>query len=222
MFFLLQGLGRTGKLLACDWENVHPDILILGKALSGGALPVSAVLADDEIMLCIKPGEHGSTFGGNPLASAVGIAALEVLKEEKLTENVTNFILRHVNFHLHLHSQGRTSREEDPRVFEGIEDAICDRDQREGTLERDRDRPQLQEDCLGHLHVSQRKRTPLQTNSRPHHPTCTLIILPSTSTEFSHSHSHPLPQAPPLIINDQQVDECLKIIRETLEEYKKF
>ncbi len=81
------GLCRTGELLACDHENVHPDILILGKALSGGLLPVSAVLADDEIMLCIKPGEHGSTYGGNPLAAKVAIAALQVLKEEKLAEN---------------------------------------------------------------------------------------------------------------------------------------
>jgi ornithine--oxo-acid transaminase len=81
------GLGRTGKMLACDHEDVRPDILILGKALSGGLLPVSAVLADDDIMLCIKPGEHGSTYGGNPLAAKVAIASLKVLKEEKLAEN---------------------------------------------------------------------------------------------------------------------------------------
>lgn len=80
------GLARSGKMLACDHENVHPDILILGKALSAGVLPVSAVLADDEIMLTIKPGEHGSTYGGNPLACKVAIAALEVLKEEKMAE----------------------------------------------------------------------------------------------------------------------------------------
>jgi ornithine--oxo-acid transaminase len=80
------GIARTGKLLACDHEGVHPDILILGKALSGGVIPVSAVLANDEIMLCIKPGEHGSTFGGNPLAAKVAIAALEVVREENLAE----------------------------------------------------------------------------------------------------------------------------------------
>lgn len=78
------GLARTGKMLACDHEGVRPDILILGKALSGGTMPISAVLADDAVMLCIKPGEHGSTFGGNPLACRVAIAALEVLKEENL------------------------------------------------------------------------------------------------------------------------------------------
>jgi len=80
------GIARTGKLLACDHEGVRPDILILGKALSGGVLPVSAVLADDEIMMTIKPGEHGSTFGGNPLACKVAIAALEVIRDEKLAE----------------------------------------------------------------------------------------------------------------------------------------
>ncbi len=81
------GIARTGKLLACDHEGVRPDILILGKALSGGVFPVSVALADDDIMLTIKPGEHGSTFGGNPLAAKVAIAALEVVKNEKLAEN---------------------------------------------------------------------------------------------------------------------------------------
>ncbi len=81
------GLARTGKLLACDHEGVRPDILILGKALSGGAYPISAVLADDEIMLTILPGEHGSTFGGNPLAARIAIAALEVIRDENLAEN---------------------------------------------------------------------------------------------------------------------------------------
>ncbi len=80
------GIGRTGRMLCCDHEGVRPDIVILGKALSGGVLPVSAVLADDEIMLTIKPGQHGSTFGGFPLACKVAMAALEVVKEEKLAE----------------------------------------------------------------------------------------------------------------------------------------
>lgn len=81
------GIARTGKMLASDHENVRPDLLILGKALSGGTMPVSCVLADDEIMLLIKPGEHGSTFGGNPLAAVVCIASLQVVKDEKLAEN---------------------------------------------------------------------------------------------------------------------------------------
>ncbi|EOY27658.1 Ornithine-delta-aminotransferase isoform 1 [Theobroma cacao] len=80
------GLARTGKMLACDWEEVRPDVVILGKALGGGVIPVSAVLADKDVMLCIRPGEHGSTFGGNPLASAVAIASLDVIQEEKLAE----------------------------------------------------------------------------------------------------------------------------------------
>ncbi len=81
------GIARTGKLLACDWEGVRPDVLILGKALSGGVYPISAVLADDHIMLTIHPGEHGSTFGGNPIAAKVAMAALEVVRDEKLAEN---------------------------------------------------------------------------------------------------------------------------------------
>jgi ornithine--oxo-acid transaminase len=81
------GIARTGKMLASDYENVRPDLLILGKALSGGVMPISLVLADDEVMLVIKPGEHGSTFGGNPLAAAVCIESLEVVKDEKLIEN---------------------------------------------------------------------------------------------------------------------------------------
>ena len=83
------GLARTGKMLACDHEDVRPDILILGKALSGGMMPVSAVLADDEIMMTLKPGEHGSTYGGNPLACKVAITSLQVIKDEKMAANAT-------------------------------------------------------------------------------------------------------------------------------------
>lgn len=81
------GIARTGKMLACDHEGVRPDVLILGKAISGGLMPVSCVLADDEIMLTVKPGEHGSTYGGNPIAAKVSMAALQVVKDEKLEEN---------------------------------------------------------------------------------------------------------------------------------------
>jgi len=84
------GIARTGKMLACDHENVHPDILILGKALSGGAYPVSAVLANNEIMLTIKPGQHGSTFGGNPVAAKIGMAALQVVLDEDLANKAQN------------------------------------------------------------------------------------------------------------------------------------
>jgi len=84
------GLARTGKMLACDHENVRPDMVILGKALSGGLYPISAVLADDEIMLTIKPGQHGSTFGGNPLAAKIAVTSLQVLQDEHLAENAAN------------------------------------------------------------------------------------------------------------------------------------
>jgi len=94
------GIARTGRMLACDYENVHPDILILGKALSGGAYPVSAVLADDEIMLTIKPGQHGSTFGGNPVAARVAIAALKVVEDEGLAENAEKLVLEKYPLHL--------------------------------------------------------------------------------------------------------------------------
>ncbi|KAK4751226.1 hypothetical protein SAY87_004708 [Trapa incisa] len=80
------GLGRSGRMLACDWEDVHPDVVVLGKALGGGVIPVSAVLADKDVMLCIRPGEHGSTFGGNPLASAVAVASLDVIIDDQLVE----------------------------------------------------------------------------------------------------------------------------------------
>lgn len=88
------GLARTGRMLACDHESVRPDILILGKALSGGTMPVSAVLADNEVMLTIHPGEHGSTYGGNPLACAVAMEALQVLKDEKMAENAAAMGIR--------------------------------------------------------------------------------------------------------------------------------
>ena len=100
------GIGRTGKMLATDYEDARPDILILGKALSGGVLPVSAVLADDEIMMCIRPGEHGSTFGGNPLACVVAKSALEVVKEENLVENA---LLRGHQFRDRLKNLGEES-----------------------------------------------------------------------------------------------------------------
>lgn len=97
------GIARTGKLLACDHEGVRPDILVLGKALSGGMMPVSCVLADDEVMLCIRPGEHGSTYGGNPIAAKVSIAALEVVRKEKLAENAEKLgqVFRERMRHIH-------------------------------------------------------------------------------------------------------------------------
>jgi ornithine--oxo-acid transaminase len=100
------GLARTGKMLACDHEDVRPDILLLGKALSGGMMPVSAVLCDDEIMMTIKPGEHGSTYGGNPLASKVAIVSLQILKDEKLAE--------------HAEAMGKLLRDELKKIMYGV------------------------------------------------------------------------------------------------------
>ncbi len=88
------GIARTGKMLATDYEDARPDILVLGKALSGGVFPVSAALADDDVMLCIQPGEHGSTFGGNPLACEVAMAALQVVVEENLADNAMKLGIR--------------------------------------------------------------------------------------------------------------------------------
>ena len=94
------GLGRTGKMLACDYENVQPDILILGKALSGGMMPISAVLANNDIMEVMTPGTHGSTFGGNPLSAAIGLEALQIINDEQLVENsykMGNYFRNNVN-----------------------------------------------------------------------------------------------------------------------------
>ena len=93
------GLGRTGRMLACDYDNIKPDILILGKALSGGMLPVSAVLANNDVMNVITPGTHGSTFGGNPLASSIAIEAINIIKDEKLCKNSYNLgsLFRKIN-----------------------------------------------------------------------------------------------------------------------------
>ena len=105
------GLGRTGRLLCCDYEKVRPDVLILGKALSGGMYPVSAVLADDEVMLTIGPGEHGSTYGGNPLACVIAIASLEVIENEDLSAN---------SLHMgdHFRNGLNTIQEENPLIRE--------------------------------------------------------------------------------------------------------
>ena len=171
------GLARTGKMLACDHENVRPDILILGKALSGGVLPVSAVLCDDEIMLTIKPGDHGSTYGGNPLACKVAITALQVLKDEQMMENAA--------------VQGAHFRKEltnlnSPHIAiirgKGLLNAIViDHPQKDAAWEL----------CLR-----------LKDNG--------LLAKPT--------HGDKIRFAPPLIITREQIDECVDIIRRSLED----
>ena len=171
------GIARTGKLLAIDHENVKPDILILGKALSGGTIPVSAVLANDEIMLCIKPGQHGSTFGGNPLACKVAIASLEVVKEENLAENA-NILgellrqeLRKINSPLITTVRGK-----------GLLNAIVIKPTVSGKTAWDV--------CLA-----------LKENG--------LLAKPT--------HGDIIRFAPPLVINKEQILECVDIIRKTIE-----
>ena len=170
------GLGRTGKMLACDHENVRPDILILGKALSGGVLPVSAVLANDEIMLTIKPGEHGSTYGGNPLACAVAITALSVLKEENMTENAARM--------------GIYFR----RGFESIQSPFIEKIRGKGLLNA----------------VVIR-----QTHPEAAWELC--MELKENGLLAKPTHENKIRFAPPLVINQAQMDECLEIIEDSLD-----
>ena len=161
------GLCRTGKLLACDWDGFKPDMVILGmtgalstsyacipgKALGGGMFPVSCILTSKEVMLCIKPGEHGSTFGGNPLGSAVALASLEVLREEKLAEKANEL-------GEHLRKELRAMQERYPFVKDRA---------RQGPPERHRDRPHLHSVRVGYLHDAQGRRSARQAYARSHH-----------------------------------------------------
>ncbi|UCH15899.1 MAG: ornithine--oxo-acid transaminase [Bacteroidales bacterium] len=174
------GLARTGRMLACDHDGVHPDILILGKALSGGVYPISAVLADDDIMLCIKPGEHGSTYGGNPIAAKVGIVALEVIKNEKLAENADKL--------------GEKFREE-LKKFEAEFDMV-ELVRGKGLLNAMVIKPiegkKAWDVCLA-----------LKENG--------LIAKPT--------HDHIIRFAPPLVISEKQIHDCIDIIGKTLRQF---
>ncbi|MDF1676110.1 MAG: ornithine--oxo-acid transaminase [Vicingaceae bacterium] len=177
------GIARTGKILACDYENVKPDILILGKALSGGVYPVSAVLANNDIMEVIKPGQHGSTFGGNPLAAKVAIAALEVIKNENLAENAYRL--------------GELFRTEMNKVIEqtdlvsairgkGLLNAILINDTEDSSTAWDI--------CIK-----------LRDNG--------LLAKPT--------HGNIIRFAPPLVMDEEQLLDCVNIIKKTLMEFKK-
>lgn len=174
------GLARTGKMLCCDHENVKPDILILGKALSGGLLPVSAVLANNEIMLCIKPGEHGSTYGGNPLACRVAMAALSVLVDEKLAENsqrlgkILRHELRNISTKLIKTVRGK-----------GLLNAIV--------IDCSEDDPMAWNFCLA-----------LMKNG--------LLAKPT--------HGNKIRFAPPLVITEEQLYDCIAIIQKTITEFE--
>ena len=175
------GIGRTGKMLCCDHHSFKPDILILGKALSGGVFPVSAILASNEIMLTIKPGEHGSTFGGNPLACEVAMAALEVIIKEGMIENADRL--------------GKIFREEINRFItnssiarlvrgKGLLNAIVINDDDDG-------------DTAWNICMSMAEKG--------------LLAKPT--------HGNIIRFAPPLVINDEQLNECLTIITTTLKEF---
>lgn len=177
------GIARTGQLLACDHENVVPDVLILGKALSGGVYPVSAVLANDNIMNVIKPGEHGSTFGGNPIAAKVAIAALEVIKDEKLAENaqVLGELFR---------SEIQQLVDQSPLVKlvrgKGLLNAIVINDTEDSSTAWDI--------CIK-----------LRDNG--------LLAKPT--------HGNIIRFAPPLVMNKEQLLDCVAIIKKTILEFKK-
>lgn len=170
------GLARTGKMLACDHENVRPDILILGKALSGGTVPVSAVLADDEIMMTIKPGEHGSTYGGNPLACKVAVAALQVLKDENLAENAA--------------IQGEYLRQ-------GLRD--------------------LNHPCIALVRGKGLLNAIVIKHERYDAAWDLCVRLKENGLLAKPTHGDKIRFAPPLIITKEQIDDCLKIIKESLQ-----
>ncbi len=169
------GLCRTGRMLACDHENIRPDVLILGKALSGGTLPVSAVLANDDIMLTIKPGEHGSTYGGNPLACAVAIKALQVLKEENMAENAETL--------------GAYFRTELKKI----------------------DSEHIQVRGMGLLNAI------IIKHPNPNAAWELCLALKENGLLAKPTHGDKIRFAPPLIINKTQIDECIQIIKKSLE-----
>ena len=176
------GIARTGKLLAVDHENVRPDVLILGKAISGGVYPVSAVLADNEIMNVIKPGQHGSTFGGNPVAGAVAMAALQVIEEEKLAENAEalgNLFRQKMNDYI------RSSQIVSLVRGKGLLNAIVINDTEESSTAWDI--------CMK-----------LKENG--------LLAKPT--------HGNIIRFAPPLVMNEEQLLDCVEIITKTLRDFE--
>jgi len=180
------GLCRTGKMLACDWEEIHPDVVLLGKALSGGLLPISVVLSNKEIMLCLKSGEHGSTYGGNPLASAVGVAALQVLKDENLEERA-----------LVLGERFRKRLQQMCNKYEFVEKVRG----------------------KGLLNALIIKAAP-ETHKGESWAWQFCLRLADKGLLAKPTHDHIIRLAPPLIITDKELDECLAIIEKTLVEFE--
>ncbi|AZA78210.1 ornithine--oxo-acid transaminase [Chryseobacterium sp. G0186] len=176
------GIARTGKLIACHHENVQPDILILGKALSGGMYPVSAVLANDEIMNVIKPGQHGSTFGGNPIACAVAVAALDVVADEKLSERAEEL--------------GKLFRAEIEKLIEKTD--LITKVRGKGLLNA------------------------ILINDTPDSSTAWNLCLQLKENGLlaKPTHGNIIRLAPPLVITEEQLLDCVKIIEKTILEYK--
>ena len=177
------GIARTGKMLATDYEDARPDILVLGKALSGGVFPVSAALADDEVMMCIKPGEHGSTFGGNPLACKVAIAALEVIQNENLAENARVL--------------GERFRAEMNKL--------------------------IQESDLVNLVRGKGLLNAIVINDSPDSSTAwdICVALKENGLLAKPTHGNIIRFAPPLVITEDQLMDCVSIIRETILNFTK-
>ncbi|KAJ4461257.1 ornithine aminotransferase [Paratrimastix pyriformis] len=176
------GIARTGRLLCCDWDNVHPDILILGKALGGGVYPCSAVLSTREIMLCINPGEHGSTFGGNPLAAAVGIAALGVVRDEHLTERADEL----------------------------------------GNYFREKLREIAQNNPIIQLVRGRGLLNAIVIREGPISAWDICMVMKQNGLLAKPTHDTIIRLAPPLTISRAQLDDCLRIIRETVESIVKM
>ncbi len=177
------GIARTGELLAVNHENVKPDILVLGKAMSGGVYPVSAVLANDHIMSVIKPGQHGSTFGGNPIAAKVAIAALEVVRDEKLAENAQRL--------------GVLFRKEMQRIIDGSDLVTTVRGK-------------------GLLNA-------IIINDTPESSTAwdLCVALKENGLLAKPTHGNIIRFAPPLVMDEEQLMECVSIIEKTIKEFKK-
>jgi len=176
------GIARTGKLLACDYEDVHPDILILGKALSGGVYPVSGVLASKEIMEVFHPGQHGSTFGGNPIAAAVAITALKVISDEKLAENAFKM--------------GQIFRREMEQLC--LSSKICVSVRGKGLLNA--------------LIIDNQKVDNLAWNI--------CVKLAENGLLAKPTHKNIIRFAPPLVITEAQLKDCISIISKTIQEFE--
>jgi ornithine--oxo-acid transaminase len=172
------GLARTGKMLCCDHEGVRPDIVILGKALSGGVLPVSAVLADNEVMMTIKPGEHGSTYGGNPLACKVAMSALQVIKDENLVQNA--------------HYLGKYFRQELEKINSPLIKQVRGKGLLNAIVLNTDDENMGWNICMRFAEKG-------------------LLAKPT--------HHYIIRLAPPLVITKAELDDCVRIIRETVEEF---